>query len=224
MYIVGQPSWRIGSSVNSALPHAALYIREACALEVPSNLSNPPTLLGEVTDHSEEMSSQSRAEAGKEWLEWWMRIVAFEGRNERGLPEPPADHDESLRAHREEWEALFHWPESDAIGESSALRRAAQVCGREPSRFRTGWNPPRRGHSDALAFHNAYSRVVESLVARLGVSPDRLRAGVIVLSVEGDWSNIALPGVLLCSVRVAQDVERIAPLVEAAFLSGLEAD
>lgn len=70
---------------------------------------------------------------------------------------------------------------------------------------------------------DVFRPIAESLVERHGVQSGRLRAGVLVVHVEGKWSSLAAPGVLLCSESMLADLERFRVLVEGAFVSGLGA-
>jgi hypothetical protein len=46
---------------------------------------------------------------------------------------------------------------------------------------------------------------------------------VLVLAVEGEWSDLVAPGVLCCSESAHADLDRFSALVEEAFVSGLDA-
>ena len=67
------------------------------------------------------------------------------------------------------------------------------------------------------------SAIAESLINRLVVSPDRVHATIVILGVAGACSYQPTPGVLFCSMAIAQDVREIAPLIQEAFLSGIDA-
>jgi hypothetical protein len=63
--------------------------------------------------------------------------------------------------------------------------------------------------------------VAERVCADNMVSPGRLNAGVIALSVEGTWWNFPQPGVVICSREVLSDISLFAPLLRRAFEAGL---
>lgn len=69
----------------------------------------------------------------------------------------------------------------------------------------------------------AFRLVAEALVKRLGVQPGRLRAGVLVVSIEEEWSSLVALGVLVCSESIMVAPSRFAALVEGAFVSGPDA-
>lgn len=58
---------------------------------------------------------------------------------------------------------------------------------------------------------------------RLEVPFGRIRAAVFVLGVRGQWSALPLPGLLLTSPSLAADSGPLAPLLDAAFASGVDA-
>lgn len=227
MQKIGRPSWRASIDSDATLLHRALFIRDSCKLSVPPDSANPPRLIGEIADHSKDLSVALRTDAGVEWLSWWHDVVRCEVR-EKTPPSPVSQGNaqERARSHHAARLALFDWPELSALQSTPALEQAARVSGDDALRFRNAAKlavleqlerrePPRPISADLHP-------IADSLVERLAVSPDRLNATIEVLGVAGDWSYQPFPGALLCSMSVAQDAEMIAPLIEATFVSGIE--
>lgn len=71
--------------------------------------------------------------------------------------------------------------------------------------------------------HPEMGATAQAVIKRLDISSGRVRAAIFVLGVLGYWSALPGPGVLLCSPAVAGEADRLAPLVEAAFASGPDA-
>jgi hypothetical protein len=225
MRSVGDESWRLTVDDKSDLLHTALYVRDSCRLDVPDDPSVPQPLDGDVSDHSAVHGPGVRLVAGAQWLSWWRRILFFEAAEALGtleLPEGPfgrSDANAIVRGH------LFDWPELEALASWPELGRAAQAsrddavlwCGERSRRLATR-DPRSRGLS-----HLPIATIVQGVVQRAGVSPGRVRAAVSILGVRGDWSAVPVPGLLLCSASLAADAQKLAPLVEFAFVSGVDA-
>jgi hypothetical protein len=64
--------------------------------------------------------------------------------------------------------------------------------------------------------------VVEMVIAERQILPERVNAGVIVLSVRDSWSTIVYPGVLLCSESTYADDSRFALELKKAIESSLD--
>jgi len=222
---VGDESWRLTVGDTSDLLHTALYVRDSCRLDVPDDPSVPPPLDGDVSDHSAVLEPGVRVVAGAQWLSWWRQILVFEAAEGLGtleVPEGPfARADAILIVH----EHLFDWPELEALASWPELGRAAKAsrddavrwCS-ERGRRLAARDPRSRGLS-----HLPIAAIVQGVVQRAGVSPGRVRAAVSILGVRGDWSALPVPGLLLCSASLAADAQKLAPLVESAFVSGIDA-
>jgi hypothetical protein len=63
--------------------------------------------------------------------------------------------------------------------------------------------------------------VAERVIDKHHVPPEDVRAAVIVLAVSGQWSNIAEPGVLLCSEELYLDDTLFESELKRTFESGL---
>jgi hypothetical protein len=225
MYREGGESWRAGITTSPFLAHIALYVRDACGLEVPGDSFIPPRLLGGVVDHSGALTAEIRKTAGEQWLSWWQAIIAVEGAQQLGTLQLPAAGFERLEALVAAQESLLDWPELDVLADRSALRDAVRVSYEDASRWQSECSREvaRARPTRAEFGHDAFRPIAESLKDRLGLAPGRLRAGVLVVAVEGKWSVLAASGVLCCSPTVVADFARYRALVEAAFVSGLEA-
>lgn len=67
MQFAGRRSWQVRIDGDPLLPHAALYVREACG--IPVNAGGVPPLL--VTPPPTEITIDSG-----QWLAWWRTLVA----------------------------------------------------------------------------------------------------------------------------------------------------
>lgn len=225
MEVSGGRSWRASIGAGTPPAHQALFIRDSCKLAVPWDAANPPRLIGEVADHSAELPDASLTDTGSEWLSWWHDVVGYDVR-ENPAPRTRHEAQEQSLAEHVAHQALFDWPALSALQSRPALQRAAQVSGGDARRVR---------HAAKLAVTQQLENrqvprpiavdprpIAEALIERLAISPDRLNAVIEVLGVAGDWSYQPAPCVLLCSMAVAQDAGKIAPLIEATFLSAVD--
>ncbi len=175
---------------------------------MPPHPSVPPPLIGLPENHSS-LSNDVRVEAGREWLDWWERVLLFETRNTRSSVS--ALRGKGLLGRRD----IFDWPELRALASWPSLWRAAVETGGAARTFRPATPPGTRSLAvDVRA-------VAEGLIEQLEVSPDRLRAGVVVLGVEGSWWYSPSPGALVCSIAVSQDGAQMASLLRSVLQAGL---
>jgi hypothetical protein len=63
--------------------------------------------------------------------------------------------------------------------------------------------------------------VAESVIREKKVAPERVKASVLLLSVEGKWSYFPEPGLLLCSEETYEDEDLYAIELQKAFEAGL---
>jgi len=240
----GSESWRVAVGGDQAT-HAILYIRDACQL-VPSGPDVPPNLAGDVDLIDLGLSSVELAEASDGWTEWWRQYVAVEGSHQLGDRDSTTIQ-EFQRRHQEDMGRVFGPREFDHLASCSPLQQAAQrSCeqalswwrdhrqyGRQaldvPSSLETlgSWNQEiqksvRTNPTDQdSSGWQSMKDIAEAVMDDFQVGADRVRAGVIVLAVEGVWSNIPQPGVLLCSEAVFADGQFYAAELRRAFESGL---
>lgn len=222
----GEESWHLSVDDNLGLPHLALYVRDACRLAVPDDSSVPPSLDGDVVDHSDVLDLAARGVAGAQWLSWWKDILSLKTAealrtirfSEAQLT--PLDALVVVDGH------LLDWPELDVLASRPELRRAVIACHDDAVRWR-GDRSRRLGTRDPRArglAHLPVPAIAEGVIQQLGVSPGRVRAAAFILGIEGEWSALPLPGLLLCSASLAIDAQKLTPLLEGAFVSGTAAE
>ncbi len=218
-------SWNVSIDVSNVM-HVALYVRDACHLQVPENPTGPPPLDGAVVDHSGAMDSERHLRAGSQWLSWWEEILKFEGAKDLRTLRLPEGVD-PLAAMSAVHDRLFDWPTLDALSSWPDLRDAVRQVGAEAGRWagdqkrrltEHGPRPPGR------LLNVPIDEIAERVLDRSDVPPGLVRAAIFLLGVQGEWSVLVLPGVLLCSSSLAQDADRMAALVEEALASGADAE
>ena len=225
MFRAGAESWRGGIDTNPRLVLVALYVRDACGLGVVDDPSVPPRLLGEIVDHTGDLTPEIRRLAGEQWLSWWSAIVTFEGAQQLGTLQLPGDGIERAEALSAVHESLLDWPDLDVFSDQPALREAVRTSYEDASQWHSEHSREAADarRTDSELGYEGFGSIAEALVDRLRVTPGRLRAGVLVVGVEGDWSGLVVPGVLCCSESTVADSERFRALVEETFISGLDA-
>jgi hypothetical protein len=158
-------------------------------------------------------------------MSWWQAIIVLEGAQQLGTLQLPESDFERLEATIAAQESLLDWPGLDVLADRPELREAVRTSYEDAGR----WQPDRarevaRERPMPAEFgQDAFRPIAESLTERFGVAAERLRAGVLVVAVEGQWSLLAAPGVLCCSPATVADSSQYWALVEKAFVSGLEA-
>ena len=227
----GQQSWRLRIGVHPAVAQLALYVRDACRLSVAAASGIPPPLVGDVPDRSDLLEPNERADAAARWVRWWEAIVAHKGASELGvlvLPVDPMTRLETrgaLAQHVLDWPEL-DWPELEVLADEPALQRVVRALHDEGSRWSAERSRSPRtadGPGGSPILLGLARAVAEEVIERTGVRPGKVRAGVLVLGVEGHFAHLAAPGVLVCSEATAGDEARIRPLLEEAFCSGIDA-
>ncbi|MDA8297985.1 MAG: hypothetical protein M0004_15660 [Actinomycetota bacterium] len=222
----GEESWHLSVDDNLGLPHLALYVRDACRLAIPDDSSVPPPLDGDVVDHSDVLDPAVRGVAGAQWLSWWKDILSLNTAEALRTLRFPDSQLTPLDALVVVDEHLLDWPELDVLESRPELRRAVIACHDDAVRWgsdrsrRLGTRDPR---TRGLA-HLPVSAIAEGVIQRFGVSPGRVRAAVVVLGVQGEWSALPFAGLLLCSASLAIDAQKLTPLLEGAFASGTAAE
>ena len=222
----GQESWRLGTAVHPAVAQLALYVRDACRLPVAAAPGIPPPLAGDVPDRSDLLAPSEHADAAARWVRWWEAIVAHEGASELGVLVLPPDPMTRLATLASLAERLLDWPELEVLADEPALQRAVRALHDEGSRWCAEQARSARtagGPGGSPIPHGLARAVAEEVIERTGVRPGKVRAGVLVLGVEGHWAHLSSPGVLVCSEATARDEGRIRPLLEEAFDSGIDA-
>lgn len=238
----GSGSWRVAVG-GGQQAHAILYVRDACQL-TPEGPEVPPPLVGGVERIVPGLGPEERAEASDGWVAWWRRFIEVEGEHQLGDREPsPAA--ESRARRRAQLQEVF---DPRAFGHLAGCP-PLQLAARRSCEPALAWWGEHRGsdhhalavppapvdggsrgvagsvHPDAMGTDPADGwsprEVAEAVMADYQVDAGRLRAGVIVLAVEGVWSCNPQPGVLLCSEAVRADTRRSATDLRRAFETGL---
>jgi hypothetical protein len=197
--------------------HALLFIRDSFRL-TPSGADVPPPLIGDVPEVTPGLSSHEGPEVSTAWLDWWRRFIHVEGATERGEFARELDPHEGRARQRAAVFGVFDPPEFASLAGSPPLQKAArQVCNQALK-----WDSGRGGVApEGRSAWLAQKSVAESVIEEYQVSPGRVSAGVIVLAVTGQWSNIPEPGVLLCSQEFFADSEAFLPALKRTFETGL---
>ena len=239
-------SWRIGVGGGQAV-HAVLYIRDACGLS-PAGIDIPPPLAGPVENVDLGLSPSDQTEASDAWLEWWRRLVRVEGAAELGDTLGTSSKDEYRKARTPEHRSVFDPPGFESLASCVPLQQAARRTSQQalawwdrnrrrglqgegvPTTFETlehvshrvrGVNDPADSGDGTLPSWTSYKAVAEAVIDEYQVSPNRVKAGVIILGVTGTWSCIPEPGVLLCSEEAFADNYLFTAELKKAFETGL---
>jgi hypothetical protein len=205
MQLAGSESWRVGVG-GGQTAHALLYVRDACQL-APSGPQVPPKLAVGVELIDLGFSGGELAEASEGWTEWWRRYVQEEGLNKLG--------------ERAQMDQLFSPRDLDHFASCPPLQEAA----RRSCRHALAWWRDNRQNSGRTLHDSSHSQsmrtIAEAVMDEHQVGGERVRAGVIVLAVDGIWSNIPQPGVLLCSEAVFADSHIYGAELRRTLESGL---
>lgn len=114
-------SWSASIDISNVM-HVALYVRDACQLEVAiANL--PPPLDGGVVDHSGALDAGRRRAAGSQWPSWWEEILRLEGAKALGTLRLP-DGADRMAAMSAVHDRLFDWPRAELL----RIREAGDVA------------------------------------------------------------------------------------------------
>lgn len=221
----GDDSWHLSVDDKSNLLHTAIFVRDSCRLELSDDSTLAPPLEGHVPDHSAVLDPDLRVVAGREWVSWWQEILVYEAAKALGTLELLKGAFGHMDSHAIVHEQLLDWPELEALESRPELRQAVQVSHDDTVRWQHERNrclqskdPRTRGLPDVPA-----SAIAQRVRDRLEISFGRVRAAVFILGVQGDWSALPVPGLLLVSASLAADSQRLVPLLDAAFTSGVDA-
>lgn len=218
----GSASWRFAEGIEQ-MPVAALFVRDAVGLGVPTGAGLPPRLDGDLPDRSSLVNAGQRRAAGAEWVGWWQEVVAHHVGMHQGPPDG-TDQRAWLARQAVQTGTLFDPPDFAALAGRSTLRNVVQSTFAEALRWadiqrRTFLMPPDRrpGQFD----YETVRSVAEQVAQRHRVSPDAVRGCAIVLPVQGNWWRRFSAGAILCSVHAARDPSSARPALTDAFESGL---
>lgn len=220
----GDDSWRVVIEDSAWLIHAALYVRDPCGLAPPHDPGAPPALTDEIADHVAVLSAESRGRAGVQWLSWWKEILRLEGAFALDTLRFSVALDRlgemsAVRRRLLDWpalEALVSWPDLREAVRASYDNATAWLADRSRQLGRV--QPRMRGLANV-----SLDQIVANTCERSRLPAKQLRAAIFVLSVEGSWSALAAPGVLLCSSACKDDPQQMAPLIETALRTGASA-
>ena len=215
MRLAGSKSWRLSTS-NDQAPHVCLYVRDAFGL-VPIGPDVPPRLndVIQVNELGTELSDKS--DSSLAWLLWWRRITHVIGTAQLGQGRETMSPDEYFQAHVAARQSVMDPFEGfESLTSYPSLRRAAQQTWKDG----VAWT---NTHATGPLRHGSLipKTVAEQVVEENHVSPERVNASVLVLSVEGRWSHITAPGMLLCSEETFFDDSLFAIELKRTFESGL---
>ncbi|TRW44142.1 hypothetical protein [Georgenia yuyongxinii] len=224
MYRAGTVSWSLSITEGSSQPHLALYVRDAVGLRV-TDPASPPPLLHRPPDRRALLTDEERTRAAEQWPSWWHAILRLDTRfhdtSERRGTSDQAAFLTWVRAHAaERARTVGEPPEFTALHGSPELQRAAVALwpeGRSWAERRSA--PTAEPGSPAVVTRE----VAEAVIAEHGISPDAVRGTVLVLAVDGVWSHLLQPGVMLCSAVCQDAPEAWRRVVRQVFESGLEA-
>ncbi len=198
----GAPSWKVSVTHASQLLHAVLFIRDALGLTTGSAGTKVPTLLGEVPDLTARAGDVDLGDVSTQWPAWWRRVVLFEcamalgefsgesGRAIAGPDSPPR---------------VFDPPEFESLANAHDLRVVARALYHEALHWRRESSFHDLDATRRAARSGAINRVVNELTTAEGIPAELLVAAVVVVDVEGFWSESPRSGVLLASPEYVED-------------------
>lgn len=219
-----EESWSMALDISD-LMHVALYVRDTFRLPAGDGLAVPPPLDGGVLDRSVASDAEWRRRAGSQWRSWWGRILQLEGAKALRTLRLPEGVD-PLQAMPAVHARLFDWPTLDALASWPELREAA----RESRDGAVRWAGERkrllveRRPLMTRAGNAPVIEIAEHILHRSAVAPGFVRGAIFLLEVQGVWSTLVSPGVLLCSSPLARDAGQMASLVEQALTLGVHAE
>lgn len=226
MRTAGHGSWSFAIDVPT-LSHVALFVRDACGLQVAHSATIPPPLSQDVPDRSPLLSSAAREAAGAEWPSLWDAIEVCEG---AALLEASPVQGYAIRQARPVscQKRLLDWPNLEPLSERPALRDAFQLTYNEG----TEWFAQRRrsivgnGNDAArnLVGYGMVGAIAEAVVAEHAAPSEPVCCSMLVLDVKGNWFQFPIPGVLACSEEIVRDKGALRPLLEEAFRTGIDGE
>ena len=184
---------------------------EPIGLDVPPRLSNFSSALELLTDSTE------RSDLSLAWLVWWRRLIHVSSALQLGHGMKTIQPDERLRAHASAIQSIFDpFEEFESLKDSPSLRIAAQNLWKQGVEWTRVRDWPNSLHGSSIP-----KTVAELVIEEHHVSPEFVQAAVLVLNVEGKWSHITQPRVLLCSREAFIDDAFFATKLKETFESGL---
>jgi hypothetical protein len=221
MQYVESRSWRFAQSAGDQMPHAALFVRDALGLSLPTDAAVPPRLSGMVPDHRARLSVADRVKAEEQWVSWCKALLGIELRRQE---EPPhGDHRARSAALRAERGQAGAPPDFAALADRPALRRAVVATFDEALRWINELHHGQEYRPEERGFpYHLVRRVAEEVAFDRSVPAERVRGTALVLAVEGEWWHLSAPGVVVCSVAAAEDPRTGHLVLRRAFESALQ--
>lgn len=221
MQRAGGESWRFAHDIDQTL-HALLYVRDALGVDVEENRGIPPRLESDVPDRSNLVDLDARHEVAQSWPVWWHDAVAAHARTELG-PQG-AGQDQWRRSVVERHRLVADPPEWSSLATTPALQQAARALYVEGCR----WADTARRPLLPPARHDVFTwelvrDVAEATAAEHGVSVGAINGCALVLVVEGNWWELASPGVAVCSVAAATEPASTVAILRQVLASPLAA-
>ena len=211
MQSIETPSWSIEIDGGDSA-HLILCVRAACALSsVGTDI--PPALITGVEKLDLKLNPLEVAELTVAWTSWWRRYVHREEAVDLATPRQVLDRDDRRDADYFALMKVFDPPRFQSLASCHPLQVAAQ----------RHWplGDPWSTFSPAI-HHSRTESVVQRVLANRRSVGDKLRAkGVTVVLVEGMWSIIPAPGLLLCSAGLFDDHVLYAIELQRTFESTL---
>ena len=216
MRVSGSSSWRL--ALNSAQStHIALYVREASQL-TPTGTDVPPRLLGEVQVLELSLSPGDQSEISQDWLRWWRRLVHIEGQIQLGRNFGALRSEDLINTLGSARNSVFDPFEGfQSLKETPLLRDVAMKTWRQGVEWCHLHQLGQIRHAPEFP-----KSVADSVIRDKQVSPERVRAAVLLFGVIGKWSTLSEPGVLLCAEETYADESLFATELRLAFESGSE--
>ncbi len=208
-------SWQVVMDPGKSA-HFLLLVRDTHNLS-PVGPDVPPRLTGEIDRLSEELEDSDRIQLDEAWLAWWRRFIHLEGKiqlgDRIGTPQMEQDYLLAIVAAQR---AAFDPPKFECLSSFLKLQDAAQSTWpsfdawyRATRTNRHVWNP------------SVLPSVAGEVIQERKVSSARVRAGVTILRVEGEWKYMPEPGVLLCSGALLENDQKFANELKMAIESQL---
>ena|ERR1017187_1472877 len=211
----GSSSWRLAIDSGEAA-HIVLYVRDACRL-TPSGPDVPPPLLGGVQVLELNLSPADQSEVSQDWLKWWRRLIHVEGQIQLGHKFGASRSEDWIRALADARLSVFDpFQDFPSLEESPLLKDAAMKTWRQGMKWSELYQSRRIRHGSPLPMS-----VADSIIRDKQVSPERVRAAILLFTVIGKWSNLPEPGLLLCADETYADESLFATELQLAFESGI---
>lgn len=213
----GSNSWRLSTS-NDQAADFCLYVRDAFGLD-PRGPDIPPPLTGGVPPIELDNMTADRRDLALAWHMWWRRLVRVVGAAQLGRGLGSLSRDDYRQVHFEARQSVWDPLEGfNSLSEYPVLRSAVRQCW--PQGYE--WSKTHGSSRSSTKRSSPIPKMVaERVIEERHVSPERVKAAVIVLDVKGKWFHLAAPGILLCSDEFLFDDAQFAQELKTTFESGL---